>query len=208
MNGLISDAWAQAAPGGSSQFTPLLMVGVFFVIFYFLLFRPQQKRAKEHQNLISKLAAGDEVVTTGGVLGKVTDVGDTFVTLEIADGVLRASVPGAGQPATVVLEPSIKNGDVLLTPVSVRIGTRTFAPELLENARGYPFLRTAAGADLLRPQSVDVPELMPRVAPSSAHRRISDRAVAACNSGSPSSMRPRKTRSTSSPTTCRSPRAR
>lgn len=87
MNGLISDAWAQAAPGASSQFTPLLMVGVFFVIFYFLLFRPQQKRAKEHQNLISKLTAGDEVVTTGGVLGKVTDVGDTFVTLEIADGV-------------------------------------------------------------------------------------------------------------------------
>jgi preprotein translocase subunit YajC len=60
---------------------------VFFVIFYFLLFRPQQKRAKEHQNLVSKLATGDEVVTTGGLLGKVTDVGDTFVTLEIADGV-------------------------------------------------------------------------------------------------------------------------
>ena len=72
MNGLISDAWAQAAPGAPSQFTPLLMVAVFFVIFYFMLFRPQQKRAKEHQNLISKLA---------------TEVGDTFVTLEIADGV-------------------------------------------------------------------------------------------------------------------------
>jgi preprotein translocase subunit YajC len=87
MNGLISDAWAQAAPGGPSQFTPLLMVGVFFVIFYFLLFRPQQKRAKEHQNLLSKLATGDEVVTTGGLLGKVTEVGETFITLEIADGV-------------------------------------------------------------------------------------------------------------------------
>jgi len=60
---------------------------VFFVIFYFLLFRPQQKRAKDHQNLISKLGAGDEVVTGGGLLGKVTEVGDTFVTLEIADGV-------------------------------------------------------------------------------------------------------------------------
>lgn len=84
---LISDAWAQAAPGAPSQFTPLLMVGVFFVIFYFLLFRPQQKRAKEHQNLVSKLAAGDEVVTTGGLLGRVSEVGDTFVTLEIADGV-------------------------------------------------------------------------------------------------------------------------
>jgi preprotein translocase subunit YajC len=63
------------------------MVAVFFVIFYFLLFRPQQKRAKEHQNLISKLTTGDEIVTTGGILGKVTEVGDTFVTLEIADGV-------------------------------------------------------------------------------------------------------------------------
>jgi preprotein translocase subunit YajC len=87
MNGLISDAWAQAAPGGPSQFTPLLMVGVFFVIFYFLLFRPQQKRAKEHQNLLAKLATGDEVVTGGGLLGKVTEVGETFITLEIADGV-------------------------------------------------------------------------------------------------------------------------
>jgi preprotein translocase subunit YajC len=64
-----------------------LMVGVFFVIFYFLLFRPQQKRAKEHQNLLAKLATGDEVVTGGGLLGKVTDVGETFITLEIADGV-------------------------------------------------------------------------------------------------------------------------
>jgi preprotein translocase subunit YajC len=84
---LISDAWAQAAPGAPNQFMPLLMVGGFFVVFYFLLFRPQQKRAKEHQNLISRLATGDEVVTGGGVLGKVTDVGDTFVTLEIAEGV-------------------------------------------------------------------------------------------------------------------------
>jgi preprotein translocase subunit YajC len=63
------------------------MVGVFFVIFYFLLFRPQQKRAKEHQNLLSRLATGDEVVTTGGLLGKVTEVGESFITLEIADGV-------------------------------------------------------------------------------------------------------------------------
>jgi len=85
---LISDAWAQAAPAGApNQFMPLLFVGVFFVVFYFLLFRPQQKRAREHQNLVSKLASGDEVVTSGGVLGKVVEVGDTFVTLEVADGV-------------------------------------------------------------------------------------------------------------------------
>ena len=76
-------------PGGApGQFAPpLLMVVVFVVIFYFLLIRPQQKRCKEHQNLVSKLASGDEVVTTGGMLGTVTEVGDTFVTLEIADGV-------------------------------------------------------------------------------------------------------------------------
>ena len=88
MNGLIPDAFAQAGSAGpGGQFAPILMMLVFVVIFYFLLIRPQQKKAKEHQALVAKLAAGDEVVTTGGILGKVTDVGDSFVTLEIADGV-------------------------------------------------------------------------------------------------------------------------
>jgi len=88
MNGLISDAWAQAAPASApSQFAPLLMIAVFFVIFYFLLFRPQQKRAREHQNLVAKLASGDEVVTSGGLLGKVVEVGEIFITLEVAEGV-------------------------------------------------------------------------------------------------------------------------
>ena len=88
MNGLIPDAFAQAgaaAPGG--QFMPIVMMVVFVVIFYFLLIRPQQKKAKEHQALVSKLSAGDEVVTTGGILGKVIEVGDSFVTIEVADGV-------------------------------------------------------------------------------------------------------------------------
>jgi preprotein translocase subunit YajC len=62
------------------------MAGI-LAMFYFMLIRPQQKRAREHQALLSKLAAGDEVVTGGGLLGRVADVGDTFVTLEIADGV-------------------------------------------------------------------------------------------------------------------------
>jgi preprotein translocase subunit YajC len=57
------------------------------VAMYFLLIRPQQKRAKEHQALLAKLAAGDEVVTAGGILGRVTEVGDGYVTVEIADGV-------------------------------------------------------------------------------------------------------------------------
>ena len=89
MNGLIPDAFAQGMPGSGpgGQFAPILMMVVFVVIFYFLLIRPQQKKAKEHQALVSKLSAGDEVVTTGGILGKVTEVGDSFVTIEIADGV-------------------------------------------------------------------------------------------------------------------------
>jgi preprotein translocase subunit YajC len=88
MNALIPDAFAQGAPApGGFQGAPLLMMVVFIAIFYFLLIRPQQKKAKEHQNLVSKLAAGDEVVTSGGILGRITDVGDTFVTLEVAEGV-------------------------------------------------------------------------------------------------------------------------
>jgi preprotein translocase subunit YajC len=88
MSFLISDAHAQAA-GAASQPSMLnmLLLPLMLVAFYFLLIRPQQKRAKEHQALLSKLAMGDEVVTAGGILGKVTDVGDAFVTVEIADGV-------------------------------------------------------------------------------------------------------------------------
>ncbi len=88
MNGLIPEAMAQSAggsPGG--QFAPLLMMVVFIAIFYFLLIRPQQKKAKEHQAMVQRLSVGDEVVTSGGILGKVIEVGDTFVTLEIADDV-------------------------------------------------------------------------------------------------------------------------
>ena len=56
-------------------------------VFYFLLIRPQQRRMKDQQGMISRLASGDEVVTTGGILGRITEVGDNFITLEIADGV-------------------------------------------------------------------------------------------------------------------------
>lgn len=88
MNGLIPEAYAQAGaapPGG--QLAPLLMMVLFIVIFYFLLIRPQQKKAKEHAAMLGKLAAGDEVVTAGGILGKVVSVGDGFVTIEIAESV-------------------------------------------------------------------------------------------------------------------------
>ena len=84
---LISPAYAQDMAGiaaTAGQFLPIVLI---FAVFYFLLIRPQQKRAKEHQAMLSKIATGDEVVTTGGILGRVADVGDGFLTLEIADGV-------------------------------------------------------------------------------------------------------------------------
>jgi preprotein translocase subunit YajC len=84
----VTDAWAQAAPapagGMLGTVLPLLLI---FVVFYFLLIRPQTKRAKEHREMIGKLAAGDEVVTNGGVLGRITEVGDSFVTLQVAPSV-------------------------------------------------------------------------------------------------------------------------
>ena len=88
MNGLIPEAYAQAggaAPGG--QLAPLLMMVLFIVIFYFLLIRPQQKKAKEHAAMLGKLSSGDEVVTAGGIVGKVVSLGEGFVTLEVAPGV-------------------------------------------------------------------------------------------------------------------------
>jgi len=89
MNFLISNAYAQGAaaqPQGSPAFS-FLMLGAFAVIFYFMLIRPQQKRMKEQRDMLSKLATGDEVVTAGGLLGKIVEVGETLVTLEVASGV-------------------------------------------------------------------------------------------------------------------------
>ena len=83
----IASAYAQdAAPagGGLMSFLPLIII---FVIFYFLLIRPQMKRAKEHKKLVAELGTGDEVVTNGGLLGKITKVGESFVTVELADNV-------------------------------------------------------------------------------------------------------------------------
>ena len=89
MSFFISDA--QAAAGGPAQggdlFSTLAFMAVIFGALWFLMIRPQQKRQKEHQALLSNLAKGDEVVTTGGILGRVKDVGDQFVTVEIAQGV-------------------------------------------------------------------------------------------------------------------------
>ena len=89
MSFLISNAYAEAAPAASQSdpLTSLIFFGGFILIFYFILIRPQQKRAKEHRNLVSALAKGDEVVTNGGILGKVTDVGDEYISVELADNV-------------------------------------------------------------------------------------------------------------------------
>jgi preprotein translocase subunit YajC len=89
MSLLISEAHAQAAGAAPAQggLLNMLILPIMLVVFYFLLIRPQQKRAKEHQNMLSKLGSGDEVVTAGGILGRITEVADGFVTLEIADGV-------------------------------------------------------------------------------------------------------------------------
>ena len=84
MDFLISNAYAQdaASTGGLMGFLPLILI---FVVFYFMLIRPQMKRAKDHRNMVSSLSKGDEVVTNGGILGKITDLGDSFVTLQLAD---------------------------------------------------------------------------------------------------------------------------
>jgi len=83
----ISDAVAQTGAGsagsGIMSFLPMIAL---FVIFYFLLIRPQQKRQKEHKTMVAGMAKGDEVVTMGGVLGKVIAVDDNFLTVEIAKG--------------------------------------------------------------------------------------------------------------------------
>ena len=83
---LISPAWAQdGAPGGSlASFLPIIII---FVLFYFVLIRPQNKRQKEHRQMVEALAVGDEIVSGGGVLGKITEVGEQFVTVEVANNV-------------------------------------------------------------------------------------------------------------------------
>ena len=88
MDYLIQNAWAQGAPAaqepGLAGFLPLIIL---FVVFYLLLIRPQMKRQKEHSKMVQGLAKGDEAVTNGGLLGRITEVGDSFVKLEVAKDV-------------------------------------------------------------------------------------------------------------------------
>ena len=87
MDFFITPAWAQAAGSTAGTLGTILPLVLIFVVFYFLLIRPQTKRAKEHREMVGKLAAGDEIVTNGGILGRISEVGDHFITLEIASGV-------------------------------------------------------------------------------------------------------------------------
>lgn len=89
MDFLISNAMAQdAAQQAPSMLGSLLPLILIVVIFWFLLIRPQMKRNKQHRELVAGLSAGDEVVTSGGMLGKITEVDESFVSLELADGVV------------------------------------------------------------------------------------------------------------------------
>ncbi|MGM0412450.1 MAG: preprotein translocase subunit YajC [Pseudomonadota bacterium] len=88
MDFFIADAMAQQ--GGAQQpslLESLLPLLILIVLFYFLLIRPQMKRAKEHRKMVSELGKGDEVVTGGGILGRVMEVNDPYLTVELADGV-------------------------------------------------------------------------------------------------------------------------
>ena len=85
----ISTAYAQTAAGGDMQSSLMSMLPLvlMFVVLYFVMIRPQMKRQKEHRAMIDALAKGDEVATSGGLLGKVTKLGDAYLGLEIANGI-------------------------------------------------------------------------------------------------------------------------
>lgn len=82
---LVGTAYAQGAPApkGPGMFDMLIMPAVFLLIMYLFMIRPQQRKAREHANLLTTLKAGDEVVTSGGIIGKVRSVADTFVSIEV-----------------------------------------------------------------------------------------------------------------------------
>jgi preprotein translocase subunit YajC len=84
----ITNAFAQGAGAGGAEsslmsFLPLILM---FAVLYFIMIRPQMKRQKEHRNMLAAMAKGDEVITSGGIVGKVTKVSDAYVGVEVADG--------------------------------------------------------------------------------------------------------------------------
>ncbi|MBW2408402.1 MAG: preprotein translocase subunit YajC, partial [Deltaproteobacteria bacterium] len=89
---------AGGAEGGGGGFQPLILMGAMFAIFYFLLIRPQQKKTKEHRQMLSNLRKGDRIVTSGGIHGRITGMDETTLTVQIAEKVRvkvsRANVAG------------------------------------------------------------------------------------------------------------------
>ena len=84
MNFFISDAMAQSGGQAANPMGSFIFIGVFFVIMYFMLIRPQQKRMKAHNEMVGALAVGDEVITNGGTLGAIVAVDEAFVKIEVA----------------------------------------------------------------------------------------------------------------------------
>ncbi len=119
LNFLISEAWAMGPPPGGASggenplaaFVPLILI---FGIFYFLLIRPQQKKQKQHQEFINNLQKGTEVVTSGGIIGRITGITDDVVTLEVADKVRIKVVRNqiAGKPVTGDKDKKGKKGSI------------------------------------------------------------------------------------------------
>ncbi len=92
----ISQTVVAQAAGGENALMGMLPIILMFVILYFLMIRPQMKRQKEHRNMVAALAKGDEVITAGGIVGRVVDVKDNYVNLEIATD--------AGRPVEVTMQ--------------------------------------------------------------------------------------------------------
>lgn len=108
----IAYAAAPASGGGAGGFASFLPLILIFVVFYFLLIRPQQKQAKQHQQFLNDLKKGDKVITRGGIHGSITGLTDTIVTLEIAKDILvKVSRDAIGGSATKPEAAPAKKGD-------------------------------------------------------------------------------------------------
>jgi preprotein translocase subunit YajC len=104
---LISNAYAQAAPSGAFDIMSFLPIILMFAVLYYLMIRPQQKKAKEHKALLEALSKGDEVVTQSGMAGRVTRVGDEFISVEVAENVEIKMQKGA--VSAVLVKGTLKN---------------------------------------------------------------------------------------------------
>ncbi len=104
---MISEAFAAGAPSPTDPLMSMLPLIVIFILFYFMLIRPQMKRSKEQKKMLEAIQKGDEVITASGLVGKVTKVGEQYVGLEIATGVVTNVQKSA--VATLLPKGTIKN---------------------------------------------------------------------------------------------------